>query len=628
MSSRSATCPACGAEIEFANVATLIVVCSHCRYASIRKGQALETIGLVAEVAPIESPIALGARGALDGNRFVVVGQIQLDHGAGPWNEWNVLFDSGKSGWLAEAQGQYLVTFAVPTLSVPAYDALSAGEELDLGAHGRWLVAEKGRGAVTALRGELSADLRPGALVNYADLSGAQGGFGTLDYGAGTQCETIYLGVRRELADLHLDTTGSEAPVRRKTAAQRVECPKCAGAIDLRDAANTQRLGCPYCGALLDPRAPVLRVLAVSELFRSPRGPDVGAKGTLFGQSFEVLAHLERSVRSDGQRWPWDEWLLRRADGAYRWLVCAQNHWTFVEPLNLADVKRSGSRVQWKGRRFKHFSGGVARVDRVVGEVYWEVEVGEEVRGDDFVDAPNMISFEESAGEKLVSLATHVERAEIERAFSLAKPLPAPSTIGPAQPNRVAEVLGGFWKLFGVLALVLLALGIALVAARPERVVLQSTHGLSLGGAIVSDEFEIAAPLGLRTRATIALTAPGLATGGFACDGLVEELTSGSARPFSVTTSGPVAGVPESADTSTAVLKIGGLAAGRYRLRIDPHASAVARTGVLTLRVTSGGGDLGTAFLLIVLLLAVPLVFSIVSGVIEGQRWSQSDHAG
>jgi DNA-directed RNA polymerase subunit RPC12/RpoP len=137
MSARSAKCPACGAEIEFANVATRIVVCSHCRYASIRKGQELEKIGLVAEVAPIESPIALRARGKIDGKRFSVVGQVQLDHGAGPWNEWNIVFESGESGWLAEAQGQYLVTFEAPAPDVPGYSHLRAGMELDLGAQGR-----------------------------------------------------------------------------------------------------------------------------------------------------------------------------------------------------------------------------------------------------------------------------------------------------------------------------------------------------------------------------------------------------------------------------------------------------------------------------------------------------------
>jgi hypothetical protein len=56
-------------------------------------------------------------------------------------------------------------------------------------------------------------------VVHYADLSGPEGGFGTLDYGAGEECEQLYLGVRRELAELELDTSSTEAPVRRTTAA-------------------------------------------------------------------------------------------------------------------------------------------------------------------------------------------------------------------------------------------------------------------------------------------------------------------------------------------------------------------------------------------------------------------------
>jgi hypothetical protein len=627
MSARSAKCPACGAAIEFANVATLIVVCSHCRYASIKKGQELEKIGLVAEVAPIESPIALRARGKVEDKRFEVVGQVQLDHGAGPWNEWNIVFESGESGWLAEAQGQYLVTFEAPAPDVPPWSTLRAGAQIDLGAHGGWVVAEKGRGKVTALRGELSSDLRPGSVVHYADLSGPDGGFGTLDYGAGETCEQLYLGVRRELAELELDTSGTEAPVRRTTAAERVECPKCAGAIELRDPANTQRVGCPYCGSLLDPRAKVLTVLAKSELFRGKPGPDIGAKGKLLGQDFEVLAHLERSVRAEGQRWPWDEYLLRRTDGAYRWLVCTQWHWSFVEPLNLADVKRGSQRAFWKGRTFKHFSGGVARVDRVVGEVYWEVAVGEAVRGDDYVDPPNMISFEETEDEKLVSLATYLERAEVQSAFGLRTALPAPSAIGPAQPNPVGRHLAGFWKTFGLLALLLLSLGLGLKIVRPERLVHESAHELDRPGAIVSEPFEIQAPPFLRTRASIAITAPSLETGGFSLEGLVESLDGATTRTFAITTTGPVAGLVESVAGGTTRVCVGGLSSGSYRLRLDPHPSAVAAAGMLKLRVTSGGTDMGLALLFLGLLLAVPVLLWFGRQVMEGARWSQSDHA-
>ena len=105
----------------------LLVVCAHCNLASWRTDVKLERIGKVAELAPIESPIALGAEGRVDGHAFRVAGVVELDHGRGPWHEWAIRFDDGAWAWLAEAQGQYLVTRAadVELASVPVYARVS-----------------------------------------------------------------------------------------------------------------------------------------------------------------------------------------------------------------------------------------------------------------------------------------------------------------------------------------------------------------------------------------------------------------------------------------------------------------------------------------------------------------------
>ena len=66
-------------------------MCESCNYASYRTDVKLELIGKVAQVAPIESALALHARGKIEGVAFEVVGQVQLDHGAGPWNEFCAL---------------------------------------------------------------------------------------------------------------------------------------------------------------------------------------------------------------------------------------------------------------------------------------------------------------------------------------------------------------------------------------------------------------------------------------------------------------------------------------------------------------------------------------------------------
>jgi hypothetical protein len=643
VSARSATCPSCGATIEFANSASLVVVCESCEYASYRTDVKLELIGKVAQVAPIESSLALRARGKIDGIGFQIVGQVQLDHGAGPWNEWALSFDDGTSAWLAEAQGQALFTRAVDAgESVTLrYASIAAGALVDLGAHGSWTVAEKGSGRVTAIRGELPSAIRPGSIVHYADLSGARDGFGTLDFGDGDACEAVYLGRRLDVADLALDLSGAAARAEPKVRAARITCPKCAGAIDLRDPENAQRVGCPFCGVLLDPRSANMRVLAVSSTLRRQAGIPIGAKGKLFGQELEVLAWLERSITDDGVRYPWDEYLLRRTDGAYRWLVCSDRQWSFVEPLNLADVKRTNSRASYRGRSFRHFSGGVARVDGVLGEVYWEVSVGDTVRCDDYVDPPSMLSFESTDGEKLVSLGTYLERSAVETAFGLKQKLPRSPAIGAIQPNPVRAHLKRWWASAALITVLVLGLDaffhvihsgrVAYSAKYPlvpiQRAGASAPPGVGTGATnapIVSDEFELD---GWRGNVAVLVSAPALRHGAFDVEGSLVSSTTGAVHPFAVRSSGTsAADVTGSRAIEQATVRIGEVPGGRYRLRLDPHSAIVDPNGTFEVVVKRQLAANGKPLAIVILSWIGPIVMSIVAAFVEGARWQKSDY--
>ena len=142
---RTASCPGCGGTLQFQSAATLCVVCPFCGGASYRSDVALEFLGKVAEVAPIDSPLELGTSGRLGARTWTAVGQVQLDHGAGPWNEWCLLLDDGSFAWLAEAQGELLVTTAVDGkgASLPSWDEASPGVGFQL-AGKTWVVAERG----------------------------------------------------------------------------------------------------------------------------------------------------------------------------------------------------------------------------------------------------------------------------------------------------------------------------------------------------------------------------------------------------------------------------------------------------------------------------------------------------
>jgi ribosomal protein S27E len=110
----SANCPACGAPVVFKSSASFHGVCEFCRSTLVRHGGDLENLGRMADLLEDASPIRLGTEGRYQGVHFAVVGRIQLRYAAGVWNEWHLLFDDMRGGWLSDAGGEYTISFLTP----------------------------------------------------------------------------------------------------------------------------------------------------------------------------------------------------------------------------------------------------------------------------------------------------------------------------------------------------------------------------------------------------------------------------------------------------------------------------------------------------------------------------------
>ncbi len=171
-----AACPNCGAPVEFASAASASAVCSFCRSTLVRDGDALRRIGESAELFDDHSPLQLGAAGRWQGSAFTLVGRLQYSYADGTWNEWHALFDSGKSGWLSDDNGAYVVAFDAPLEgAAPAADELTAGARRLV--HGAaWSVASVTRAKLLAAQGELPRPPRQdGAAFTVADLRNKRG---------------------------------------------------------------------------------------------------------------------------------------------------------------------------------------------------------------------------------------------------------------------------------------------------------------------------------------------------------------------------------------------------------------------------------------------------------------------
>jgi hypothetical protein len=159
-----------------------MAVCDFCKSTLVRHDINWEDVGKMAQLQTDGSPLQLRAEGKYRHVHFGVVGRIQLRFDQGLWNEWYLLFDDMRGGWLGEAQGTYAVSFVTEQKEpVPDFADLRVGQRYRI--EGKWYEVRDLQSAVCiAGEGELPFRVGPGYEAPVADLQGENNAFVTLDY--------------------------------------------------------------------------------------------------------------------------------------------------------------------------------------------------------------------------------------------------------------------------------------------------------------------------------------------------------------------------------------------------------------------------------------------------------------
>lgn len=411
------SCPSCGAHLEFGVGSSIAKVCEYCRATVVRSDRGLENLGKVADLANTPSLVAVGDQGTLAGRPFMVMGRVQLDHGAGPWDEYYVSFDYGQAwGWLAYAQGQWYATTPVAGVALPPLEHLTLERDVPIGQQ-LFRVAELKTGTIRSAEGELPGAFPAGFTRYYADCYAVQSGFATLDYGDNRGTQALYVGWIFSESQLQIQQAGPRTV--QKVKAAHIRCPSCGGEVPKLSGERAERVGCPYCGAVSD--IALQQVVAQQErIMQSPTIP-IGARGAFDGIEYLCIAQVKRGSDFDDEHFSWEEYLLFSEGIGYRWLVKDESSWMWVLPVNLAelDLTSAHSSVAWGGRTFQIRNANHATVEYVLGEVFWKCAVGETTSVTDYIDGNDVLSREEGPGEVIWSYSTPLAWPVIAQAFGL-----------------------------------------------------------------------------------------------------------------------------------------------------------------------------------------------------------------
>ncbi|HMW22874.1 MAG TPA: DUF4178 domain-containing protein [Burkholderiaceae bacterium] len=406
-----AACPNCGAPVDFHSAASASAVCGYCRSTLLREGEALRRIGESAELFDDHSPLQLGATGRHLGAAFTLVGRLQIGYARGSWNEWHALFANGRSGWLSEDNGAYVLAFDAPPPGPPPDPAtLKVGAELRLGPgpDAVWSVASLQTAMLRAAEGELPRPPRPGSEFTVADLRNARDEVATLDY-SDPAAAVWSVGRSVRLAELQLSGL-REGEAVKTMAGRSLACPSCGASLEPK-LDSTRSIVCGQCHAVVDLAGGALgeagQALAAGLThYAQETGARAGMEPLLpLGRTgrlaldlaappgggeplpWQVVGYQERcdlpAPGSDDEQTFWREYLLYHRREGFAFLIDAEDGWSWVRPLTGAP-QVSGSSAAWAGDRYRQRWSYDAQTTYVLGEFYWQVRRGERVQVTDY----------------------------------------------------------------------------------------------------------------------------------------------------------------------------------------------------------------------------------------------------
>ena len=457
-----ANCPSCGGPINFAIGSSAVVICDYCHSVVARTDRGLEDLGKVAALIDTGSVLRRDLTGSYRGTGFRLMGRTQMRHEAGGmWEEWYGAFDDGRWGWLAEAAGKFYITFQTAGKGLPPFNVIEVG-----GRIGDLVVQETGAASLISGEGEIPWRVTPGDTYDYADLSGPNRRFATIDYSE--DAPILFDGQEVTLDELGIKIN-LEPRRQARVSVERLNCSNCGGPLNLVAPDQSERIVCPNCGGIHDVTAEGnLKYLeALKQKGPKPLIP-LGSKGKIGDVEYVVAGFMQRSVTYD-IKYYWTEYLLYNAKVGFRWLVDGDDHWSFAEPIAAGDITVNPKTLVYQGTTFRIYTAAKATVEYVVGEFYWKVQVGEKVDTADYIAPPLGISKETSGAkhtkEVNYSLARYMPVAEVEQAFGVTG-LPKPAKVGMLQPYGGGKVRDLWAKL--VAALFIMAILLAVTRPRKE----------------------------------------------------------------------------------------------------------------------------------------------------------------
>ena len=181
-------CPSCGAAAPPLLKHSKLAVCSFCNSTLFVNDAQVQSAGEKSVLTPIPSILSMGRRFQIGKWMLEPIGRIRYEYGdadtagSGYWDEWWVLLSDGKTRWISNDEGEYVIENTVKLQGdPPLYEQFRIGKEITL-FNQKLRVTELNKATCTGIEGQLPEVISAGDTHLYAHLEGARGVMVTAEY--------------------------------------------------------------------------------------------------------------------------------------------------------------------------------------------------------------------------------------------------------------------------------------------------------------------------------------------------------------------------------------------------------------------------------------------------------------
>jgi hypothetical protein len=429
-------------------------------------------------------------------------------------------------------------------------------------------------------------------------------------------------------------TPPSEEP--QKAEAKPLNCPHCGAAITLRALGQAVVVVCEGCRSILDAQDPQLKILQTFQKAMASDPPliPLGSRGKIRGAEYEVIGVQRRSIKVEGIRYLWHEYVLFNPYKGFRYLTEFQGHWNDVvvcKDQPIVDARLSiPLEANYLGEIYQHFQTADANSDFVLGEFPWQVRVGDQARLTDYIHPPRVLSREKTGSEITWSIGEYVYGQDLWNTFHLPGSPPEAMGVYENQPSPVGADVKAIWVVCGAFLICLLALMIGFEMQSKKENVFSVRYHLGSGdptgeASFVTDVFELSG----RTSDVQVTTWSDLQNTWIDVNYALINVDTGRAWDFGREISfysGYDSDGAWSEGNRTDQVTVPSVPSGRYYLRIEPEVEPLHPPIEYTVELQRDVpvySFYGIGFLALILPMAAVTWRSFS---FERSRWSESDH--